>query len=98
MSARFIGIVCCVLLAGCANDRYAATTGDPVQMKATLSDCKYAALKAYNDGHSHLAPIVGGLAAGLLAINDKQTVTLDDINPMIEGCMRDHGYVGTSSN
>ena len=86
-------IIALPLLAGCAHDTYTATTGDPVYLKTTLSDCKRQAIHTYAYGQSPIGALLGpvvGMAAG--------AGDASKINPEIESCMLSKGYVGYSEN
>lgn len=94
-----------IFLAGCANDRYSATTGDPAQLRMTLDTCKHSVLTAYihanPPGISGAGGAIGGAISGLVAASTRPAVphiSLSEINPRIERCMADAGYVGTSEN
>ena len=92
-------VIGCLLLAGCANDKYAVMAGGAptIIMSKALSDCKHDALVRYAQGQSHVGAMLFG-AAGALADADSGAMKASDIDPAIERCMAGKGYVGTSEN
>jgi hypothetical protein len=96
----FVLIAPLVFLSGCANDNYSVIAngrGSQQQMAGDLKACKISVVNEYESGHSHLAPLLGAIG-GAVAPDDDNAMKLSDMNPAIEKCMREHGYVGTSEN
>lgn len=88
-----------VTLGACARDVYQAMPGhNSSSMAVALRGCKETALKAYFDGKDYRASILGGVVLGPLgsALMDNGKMSADDINPMVEKCMSDNGFVGQS--
>lgn len=109
MTKRVLQLACLLALTGCAHDNYTVAGGDPARMAPTLSGCKNQAIAAYiHDQGSHggviTGAVLGGAVGGVIgAALDSTTraptgVQADDINPMIERCMAQSGFVGTSEN
>jgi len=101
--------IACLLLAGCAHDSYTVAGGDPAAMPRTLQACKNQAITAYaHDQGSHggaiTGAVLGGAAGGIIgAALDSATrapgaMQPGDINPMVERCMAQAGFIGTSEN
>lgn len=93
-------------LAGCAQDTYAPARNGPP--RASLSDdlqaCKSMAIDAYMKSRSHSGALMGGLLGGAIggAIGgamdaQAEAPTRVDIDKTIQKCMREKGYIGTSS-
>ena len=97
---KYAIMLSCLLLSACANDRYAATTGDPSLQASVLHDCKnqaiHDAVYARNSGAALAAGVIGGAVGGLIVGLAQKPAT--DPNAQIEACMRAHGYEGTSEN
>ena len=104
-------VVLATVLSGCANDHYVVIpggAGSQAQMASTLHDCKDQTMHAYFSGQSHNGAVVGGVLGGAVggaiggamdASNQPtDAIKLSDLNPMIERCMRERGYDGTSEN
>jgi uncharacterized protein YcfJ len=103
-----------VVLAGCAHDNYSVVAGGPGsqdRMNAELKACKQQAIDAYFDSEKqqpHTGAAVGAVFGGAVgsalgAMADKsgenpKAMQTSDIDPMIEHCMADRGYSGTSEN
>jgi hypothetical protein len=93
-----VAAAACLLLAGCANDQYAAVAGETaVPMSQALSGCKHDVLTRYAEGQSHIGAVLLGPLGALLDV-DSGAMKASDIDPAIESCMADKGYVGTSEN
>ena len=89
------------VLSACARDNYTVISNGPgsqERMAADLKSCKLAVLHQYaQQSHIVLGGAVGGVIGGALN-SSNNTMTPADIDPAIEQCMREKGYVGTSEN
>ena len=66
-------------------------------MSKALSGCQHEVLTQYAQGQSHTGAILLGPIGALLDA-DSGAMKASDIDPAIERCMADKGYVGTSEN
>ena len=101
-----IPLLALLLLSACANNRYTVIAGGPgsqTDMQSALSDCRYASMQqaaaAQNHGALFVGAVLGGMAGAVAgSLIDGPAQPHVDVNQLIEACMRDRGYDGTSEN
>ena len=94
-----IASAACLLLCACAHNDYSVAPGETpqVSMNDAIHDCSHKVLSDYAHGQAHTGALLFG-AAGALADVDSGPMKAADIDPDIERCMKERGYVGTSEN
>jgi hypothetical protein len=105
-------LVCVLCLLGCAHDSYTVIPGGPGSQDRLASDlraCKHQATDRYFKTRSNTGAIIGGIFGGAIggaiggladssANGQNPDANLANIDPNVEACMKDRGYIGTSEN
>lgn len=94
------------LLTACANNNYAVIAGGPgslTEMGSVLRTCRYDSMQAVAQDQPHGGLLVGAVLGGAVgavigAAVDGPGSPKPDVNQLIEQCMRQRGYDGTSEN
>ena len=99
-------LIALALLTACANNHYAVIAGgpgSPAEMQPALSSCRYGSMQTVGQAQPHGGLLVGAVLGGAVgavvgAAVDGPGSPKPDVNQLIEECMRQRGYDGTSEN